>query len=270
MDKDVVNNQLDIIEDKIKKYEEFKKCILELDKSNKITKEKYKTFCDIFCDITNSTGIYRKFTVELAKKIFPNAGNFTLKDGYVKFELYSFKCNLSLYAPTVTIELYNYQKRKHNFEIYYGIHANMKKYFEGIDNHENWETLFDLRFENYYKNASKWYKYLKWIFRKPEKCFRDKWEKAFKEDENNFKKKYEQYLQDRKISIEQVDLIKNKLVPELRKFTDDIRITNNRCNLKLDELIEEESKNKKNENLEMPGDWDKFMKEHNMSGLVKI
>lgn len=24
------------------------------------------------------------------------------------------------------------------------------------------------------------------------------------------------------------------------------------------------------ENLEMPEDWDKFMKEHNMSGLIKI
>ena len=61
-----------------------------------------------------------------------------------------------------------------------------------------------------------------------------------------------------------------KIVTELRKFTDDIRINNNRCNIKLDELIEEESKNKKNENLKMPEDWDKFMKEHNMSGLIKI
>ena len=85
-----------------------------------------------------------------------------------------------------------------------------------------------------------------------------------------FKKEYEKYLQDRKVSIEKVDLIKNKLVPELRKFTDDIRIANDRYNLKLDELIEEESKNKEIENLEMPEDWDKFMKEHTVDNLVMI
>ena len=269
MDKDVVNNQLDIIEDKIKKYEKFKKCILELDKSNKITKEKYETFCNIFCDIPNSTGIYRKFTVELAKKIFPNADNFTFSNGYIKFDLCSFRCDLSLYTPTVKIELYDYIKRKHDFELLHGTHYDMKKYFEGIDAHENWEVLFNLRFSNY-ENKPRWYKHLKWIFRKPESSFRDKWEDAFKEDEINFKKEYEKYLQARKVSIEQVDLIKNKLVPELRKFTDDIKISNNRYNLELDELLEEENKNKEIENLEMPEDWDKFMKEHNMSGLIKI
>lgn len=160
----------------------------------------------------------------LLKNIFPGAEEISINCDYIHFQLYGYKCALStLGCSGVYIETCWY---KMDFgepnEIYPETHNNMKKYFNEKDNENKWETLFDHRFPTI-KRYKRWIKFLLWFGKyKWKDDNRNSWEEEFLKDEKRFQEQKENYLKEREEMHQKVEFMVNRLIPELKKFSDKI------------------------------------------------
>ena len=179
----------------------------------------------------------------LVKNTFPDSENIKVGVNYVYFEMYGFKC----YIPTllcrgikVDTSWYKNYKEPRKENIYYSNRYYMKKYFDALDNHESWKVLFKYRLGNmnHYRTFIKfilWFGKYKW-----KNVHRDKWEIEFKKDEEAYERNVEQYKINKTEMYRMTLKLKNELVPELSKFSNNIYSFKNNYSYSLKDILKNE------------------------------
>ena len=102
----------------------------------------------------------------------------------------------------------------------------MREYFAAKDKKENWENLFNLRIAPC-ANYPKLIKFIMWFGRYRWKDdHRKGWEAKFKEDEDQYREDLEEFEKMRKDMYERTRIMVEKVIPELREFSNNIHAIN--------------------------------------------
>lgn len=233
----IIKETIDKLELDIKEKQEQVSLIQSLDLIN-INEEMWHKVCETPLNLEG-----KEIFLILLKNIFPNAENIKVDCSYVYFNLYGFECKLPTFrSNTISINTTWYKKdeglpKKEN--MYSRLNYIMKQYFDALDNNKSWKVLFDYRFPDL-KNLKTWHKFLLWFFYyKWKDVHREIWEQNFKKDEDIYKKYINSYDIKRKEMHEKVLLMKDKLIPELNKFTNNIS-KSEYCSYSIEEIIKME------------------------------
>lgn len=191
--------------------------IKSIDWSNPVDEDIWHEICETPLRSSDLLGV-------LVKNIFPEADDINVHCNYVYFKLYGYRCAL----PTsrcrgAYVETCWYKKDSGEpKEIHFGNNYTMKKYFDEKDNDARWTVLFDYRLPNL-RGYRKWIKFILWFGKyKWKDDNRSSWEEEFEKDKQRFEKRKENYQIERKEMHEKVEIMVNKLIPELKKFSDKV------------------------------------------------
>lgn len=213
-----VNDALHELQEEIDEKQKQMNLIKNIDWNKPVSEEIWHEICETPLRSSDLLGV-------MVKNIFPDSENIKVKCNYVYFDMYGFKCGIPTSKNNgLYIETDWYKKDRGEPKVIYPHnHLNMKKYFNAKDNKENWDILFRCRMSRlsiYRKWIRRilWFGYYKW-----KNDYRNDWEQIFKKDEISFEKRVEKYYEERKlIHHKSMDMI-NILIPELKKFSDEIK-----------------------------------------------
>ena len=222
MNKEMIE-ALNHIQKDINNLEKQKETIKNIDLNKSVTETEWHNIC--LTPLRNTT-IMKK----LLKNIFPNATDIKVRANDVLFTLYGFECSIPTWiGKCINLNMsWNYELKEPTIESFMS-HSeySMRLYFETLDNHGQWELLFNYRLPTY-KNSKKIIKFFMWFGKyKWKDVHREKWEEQFKNTENKLKTELETYKQKKKNIEEKRKLLHEKLLPKLYNFTNKVLDMNN-------------------------------------------
>ena len=163
----------------------------------------------------------------LISNTFPGADDIRVRPNYnhVYFNLYGIDCVLPLSTKTdrICIDTGWYDECDEEPILCETIYEhNKRQYFAAKDKKEHWEKLFDLRFPwlTTYPKLLKcimWFGYYRW----KDDC-RKGWEARFAEIDKLFEEEKEEFEQVRKEMKEKTRIMVEKVIPELKKYSDNV------------------------------------------------
>lgn len=208
------------LREEIKEKENYIHTIQKVNWEKPITEKEWHTICETPLRYSPLLGV-------MLKNIFPEAKEIKVDCNYVFFALYGFQCVIPT-SRCKGIEVRTDWYVKDNGipkeeNIYYGINDRMRKYFDAVDMHESWDVLLKYRVPSS-DRYRRWVRFLMWFgkykWRDPH---RQEWEKEFEKDKKTFEMKTSQYLDTRRQMKDKVLYMRDKLLPELYKFTEHVR-----------------------------------------------
>lgn len=217
MNKEMIET-LNHIQKDINNLEKQKETIKKINLNKSVTETEWHNIC--LTPLRHTT-----IMKTLLKNTFPNATNINVRANNVLFTLYEFECSIPTWiGEYINLNMsWNYELKEPTLEsLMSHSEYSMRLYFETLDNHGYWETLFNYRFPTY-KNSKKIIKFFMWFGKyKWKDVHREKWEEQFKNTENKFETELETYKQKKKNIEEKRKLLHEKLLPELYKFTNKV------------------------------------------------
>lgn len=161
--------------------------------------------------------------------IFPDACNFkNVHSDEINFELYGFECGISTSFKKGIGVFFNEDLSQYEDaaldrlvdEKYSKKLCLIKKYFELKENHAPWEDFMKILCSYKYPQ---FIMYLLWIFKyKWFSISHEDWDGELKKSEQEFKNRLLNFYNEKSDLIEKINLFKQKLLPELNKFTKEI------------------------------------------------
>lgn len=217
MNKEMIE-ALNLIQKDINNLEKQKETIKNIDLNKSVTETEWHNIC--LTPLRNTT-IMKK----LLKNIFPNATDIKVRANDVLFTLYGFECSIPTWiGKCINLNMsWNYELKEPTIESFMSrSEYSMRLYFETLDNHGQWELLFNYRLPTY-KNSKKIIKFFMWFGKyKWKDVHREKWEEQFKNTEERVTEKLNLYKKEKREIEEKNKILHEKLLPELYQFTKNV------------------------------------------------
>lgn len=217
MNKEMIE-ALNHIQKDINNLEKQKETIKNIDLNKSVTETEWHNIC--LTPLRNTT-IMKK----LLKNIFPNATDIKVRANDVLFTLYGFECSIPTWiGKCINLNMsWNYELKEPTIESFMSrSEYSMRLYFETLDNHGQWELLFNYRLPTY-KNSKKIIKFFMWFWKyKWKNVHREKWEEQFKNTEERVTEKLNLYKKEKREIEEKNKILHEKLLPELYQFTKNV------------------------------------------------
>lgn len=231
-----INEALQELQEEINEKQNQISLIKNIDWSKPVDEEVWHEICE--------TPLRSSDLLEtIVKNIFPEAENIKVGCNYVYFKLYGFDCGLPTsrcYGVYIKTDWYKKDSGE-PCNPYFGSHMNMKKYFDAKDDNKKWDILFKYRFP-YQSSYRKWIRFILWFgYYKWKDDHRKEWEEVFKKDEISFKKRVENYCDERKMIHQNSVKMVNILFPELQKFSDKIHTLDSSWHCNVEDIIKWEN-----------------------------
>lgn len=210
MEKDVID-AIQENEEEINKLKCQNAFMQTIDFSKPVDEETWHKICETPLRTSQLLGI-------LVKNTFPEAEDIIVHCNYVYFTLLGFKVQIPTYrSQGINVDADWYKRDRGMPQLHLSeAQKNMLKYYEALDNGENWRTLAKLRLP-YYKDWTLpfvWFLKYKW-----KKLDKDGFERQIKEMEDNLEKRIENYKQERKDMHDKALLLRETVLPMLDKFS---------------------------------------------------
>lgn len=217
MNKEMIE-ALNHIQKDINNLEKQKETIKNIDLNKSVTETEWHNIC--LTPLRNTT-----IMEKLLKNIFPNATDIKVRANDVLFTLYGFECSIPTWiGKCINLNMsWNYELKEPTIESFMS-HSeySMRLYFETLDNHGQWELLFNYRLPTY-KNSKKIIKFFMWFGKyKWKDVHREKWEEQFKNTEERVTEKLNLYKKEKREIEEKNKILHEKLLPELYQFTKNV------------------------------------------------
>lgn len=213
MEKDVIE-AVQENEEEINKLKSQNAFMQTIDFSKPVDEEAWHKICETPLRTSQLLGI-------LVKNTFPEAEDIIVHCNYVYFTLLGFKVQIPTYrSQGINIDAGWYKRDRGTPQLHLSeAQKNMLKYYEALDNGENWIMLAKLRL-HYANSYKKWFLPFAWFFKyKWKKLDRDGFERQIEEMEDNLEKQIENYKQERKDMHDKALLLKNTVLPMLDNFS---------------------------------------------------
>ena len=207
-----LNEELNEIKEQISLIES-----IDWDNLVPVTESEFKKLC-----LTSLRGT--SYLEDILKATFPEATQIKQTCNYIIFQLYGFTCKLPT-SRIKGIEIDMEWSKCGSPPVNRLENNNMYLYFKREDEKAGWEELFNLRLSDlkHHPKAIKWllwYGKYKWKDTK-----RKEWEKQFQKMEQGYLKSVEDYNETVLEIKRKMEDFHTYLIPELSKFTEDIKPT---------------------------------------------
>ena len=231
-----VEEAVETLQKEIKEREDQITLLQNLDFTNPLTEEKWHEVCDTQLRSSELLGT-------LLLNIFPDATDIKIGCNYVKFNLYGFDCKIPTsreHGIRVDMNWTYFLFPKKLTGPYNELTKRMKEYFDALDNHASWETLFNIRLPR----LTSYNKCIKWILwfgkYKWKNDHRNEWEEKFKKEELTYQENLKKQEENKEELKKRIELLKTQLLPILHTFTD--KVYKNSSSELVEETLEEMEK----------------------------
>lgn len=213
MEKDVID-AIQENEEEINKLKCQNAFMQTIDFSKPVNEETWHKICETPLRTSQLLGI-------LVKNTFPEAEDIVVHCNYIYFTLLGFKVQIpTSRSQGINIDTSWYKTDQGTPQLHLSkAQKNMLKYYEALDNGENWIMLAKLRL-HYANSYKKWFLPFAWFFKyKWKKLDREEFERQIKEMEDNLEKQIENYKRERKDMHDKALLLKDTVLPMLDNFS---------------------------------------------------
>ena len=217
-------NAVAILQSEIKKKREQIDLIKGIDVRQPISEKVWHELCET--PIRNSDLL--KIIVHT---MWPNAEKIVLGANCVRFELYSFTVSIPtsrcMGVEIVSDLTFDYFGEKEPAFKPSAETKRMLEYLEKKDTETDWYTLFRLKVPEEILNAKyrKWYAWYLWQRKyKNMKIDEEEWKEKYDHEKKEYEKKVEEYYVHQEELFQKCVVLIEKVIPEIRRFSSDIRL----------------------------------------------